>query len=84
MAKAYGMFVEAAVDSEKLRHPAQPELDTAMSLAWKRRVGSQTIFDWGSPGDVSPVVAAAAALWGAQIFGPEFKSLDYDVLRSVY
>lgn len=84
MAKAYGMFVEAVTDDESLRHPMQPELDTAMSLAWKRKIGAQTVFDWASPGDVSPVVAASAALWAAQIFGPEFKSLDYDVLRSVY
>jgi hypothetical protein len=84
MAKAYGGFIEAAVDSESLRHPAQPELDTAMSLAWARRIGAQTLFDWNSPGDVSPVVAAAGALWAAQIFGPDFKALDYDVLRSVY
>ena len=84
MAKAYGMFMQATTDDESLRHPAQPELDTAMSLAWSRKVGAQTLFDWNSPGDVSPAVAAAGALWAAQIFGPEFKSLDYDVLRSVY
>lgn len=84
MARAYGLFIECATDDETLRHADQPELDTAMSLAWKKRVGSQTIFDWGSPGDISPVVAAAGALWSAQIYGPMHKELDYDVLRSVY
>jgi hypothetical protein len=84
MAKAYGKFVECAIDEESLRHPHQPELDTSVSLAWKRRIGAQTLFDWNSPGDVSPVVAASEALWTAMIYGPDFRSLDYDVLRSVY
>jgi hypothetical protein len=84
MAKAYGMFIQSATDDESLRHPGQAELDAAMSLAWTRKIGAQTLFDWNSPGDVSPAVAAAGALWAAQIFGPEHRSLDYDVLRSVY
>lgn len=84
MAKAYGLFVQAATDDGSLRHAEQVEMDTAMSLAWKRRVGSQTIFDWSSPGDISPVVAAAGALWAAQVFGPGHRATDYDLLRSVY
>lgn len=84
MTKAYGGFVDAAVQAETLRHPGQTELDTAMSLAWPKRVGPATMFDFDSPGDISPVVAAAGALWAAQIFGPEHKAADYDVLRSVY
>jgi hypothetical protein len=84
VAKAYGGFYEAVMDRGVLRHAAQPELDTAMSLAWKRRVGAQTTWDWGSPGDISPVVAASAALWCAQTFGPAQREVDYDVLRSVY
>lgn len=84
MTKSFGLFKEKAVDDETLRHPAQIELDTAMSLAWSRRVGAQSMWDWASPGDISPVVAASAALWTATIFGPEFKALDYDVLKSVY
>lgn len=84
MAKAYGGFHQAAVDDGSLRHPAQPELDTAISLAWKRKIGAQTVFDWNGPGDVSTVVAAAGALWAAQVFGPAHRELDYDVLKSVY
>lgn len=84
MARAYGAFVQAAMDEQNLRHADQPELDAAVSLAWSKRVGGQTIFDFGSPGDISPLVAAAGALWVAQVFGPDHKALSYDLLRSVY
>lgn len=84
MARAYGLFVQSAIDDETLRHAHQPELDAAMSMAWRRKVGTQTIFDWASPGDISPVVAAAGALWTSQVFGPAHRDLDYDLLRSVY
>lgn len=84
MTKSFGLFMEKAVDDKTLRHADQVELTTAMSLAWKRSIGAQSVWDWASPGDVSPVVAASNALWTATIFGPDFKALDYDVLKSVY
>jgi phage terminase large subunit-like protein len=84
MAKAYGAWIQAAADDGSLRHAAQPELDTAVSLAWRRKIGAQSLIDWSSPGDVSPVVAMTCALWAAQVYGPDHKALDYDVLRSVY
>lgn len=84
MARAYGVFHDAANKSRTLRHPAQTELDAAVSLAWKRHIGAQTVIDWASPGDVTPAVAATEALWAAQTFGPAFEANTYNVLDSVF
>lgn len=84
MARAYGTLHDAAVQSGILRHRGQSELDTSVSMAWPRRIGAQTLIDWASPGDVSPIVAATEALWAAQEFGPAQQAVDYDLLKSVW
>jgi len=87
MAAAYGVFHDAAIGTSKvpanLRHLGQDELTTSLSLAWKRRFSGLTVWDWKSPGDVSPVVAASNALWAAQKFGPLQAASDYDLLDSI-
>lgn len=87
MAKAYSVFHDAVMPADgpaTLRHAEQPELDAALSVATRRRLESRWLWDWQSPGDISPVQAATLALWGAQTFGPTQRELDYDVLESVF
>lgn len=81
----FGMFFDAATDSRSLRHAGQAELDTAVAIGTKRKVGQgMWSWDWKAPGDVTPVVSVTNALWAATVFGPEHKANDYDVLKSFY
>ncbi|HTU15645.1 MAG TPA: terminase family protein [Solirubrobacterales bacterium] len=63
-ANACGMFFDAVAD-RTLRHPGSPELDDAVSVATKRSLGEA--WAWArQSGDISPLVAASLALWGAR------------------
>lgn len=63
-ANACGRFFDAVTDG-KLRHPGSPELDEAVEVATKRPLGEA--WAWArQAGDISPLVAATLALWGAQ------------------
>ena len=65
MAAAFGGFYDAVMDG-KLRHLDQPLLNSALSVARKRRIGDSG-FGWSrkdSESDITPVTAATLALWG--------------------
>ena len=71
--EAFGQFFDAASDSRILRHADQAVLSVALAIAKKRKVGQGLwSWDWLSPGDITPVVSATNALWGATVFGPGF------------
>lgn len=56
------------VHEDGLRHVGQPQLALAVSVARKRAIGTEGLWGWGralSGSDISPVVAATLAVWGA-------------------
>lgn len=62
-ANACGVFFDVVMDG-KLRHPGSPELDEAVASAVKRPLGES--WAWArQASDISPLVAATLALWGA-------------------
>jgi len=66
MAAACGTFYDAVMDA-RVRHTDQPQVNLALSVARKRPIGDA----WGwnrktSDSDITPLVAATLALWGAQ------------------
>jgi len=66
IAEAYADFTEAALDSKRLRHRGQPDLDTALSGAVPRDIGDGRQA-WGrrkSSADICPLVAVTNAAWG--------------------
>lgn len=51
-----------------VRHVGQPQLALSLSMARKRRIGSEGLWGWGravSSADISPTVAMTLALWAA-------------------
>jgi hypothetical protein len=61
---AHGLFVDMA-NTERIRHPSQPLLTTAIRHLEQRRAGGADAPERrGSPVDVSPAVAAELAVWG--------------------
>lgn len=70
-ARACGTFYDLAVET-KLRYRApQPELDLAVGAASRRSLGDSWAWARRSPADISPLVAATLAVWGAQtVSGP--------------
>jgi hypothetical protein len=63
-ANACGMFYDAVAEN-RLRHPGSPALDAAVPVATKRPLGEA--WAWArQQGDISPLVAATLALWGAR------------------
>jgi hypothetical protein len=63
-AQAYGVLVDA-VQQARVRHRGEPELDSAIRGAAKRRLGEA--WAWSrktSDIDISPLVAVTNALWG--------------------
>jgi phage terminase large subunit-like protein len=68
MAIASGQFFDAVMESSpKLRHTDQPQMNVALSLARKRPLAGA--WAWNrkdATADITPVVAATLALWGAQ------------------
>ena len=65
MLQACGIFYDAVVDSQTLRHIGQAELDDAVMGATTRTVSDGWLWDRKSASvDLSPLVAATVALWG--------------------
>lgn len=66
MRVASAKFFDAVMD-ESLRHTDQPQLNVSLSVARKRPLGGG--WAWNrkdATSDITPVVAATLALWGAQ------------------
>jgi hypothetical protein len=77
--QACGGFYDACMN-DRLRHLGQDELNEAIGGARRRPVGDA--WAWGRRDvavDVSPLIAATNALWGANQAAP-----DYDPLASAY
>lgn len=73
-AQACGIFYDAVMDTQTLRHLGTPELDGAVSGAATRPLGEA--WAWSrrdSDVDISPLVACTLALWGiaTQLKTPE-------------
>lgn len=68
MAIACGKFYDAVVTPEPtLRHTDQPQLNVALSVARKRPLAGAWAWNRKDPkSDITPIVAATLALWGAQ------------------
>jgi len=68
MAVASGQFFDGVMEpSPKLRHADQPQMNVALSVARKRPLAGA--WAWNrkdETSDITPVVAATLALWGAQ------------------
>lgn len=67
MGQACGSFLRLVME-DGVRHVGQPQLATAVSVARKRAIGTEGLWGWGravSSADISPVVVATLALWGA-------------------
>jgi len=68
MAIASGKFFDAVMEpTQTLRHTDQPQMNVALSLARKRPLAGA--WAWNrkdEDSDITPVVAATLALWGAQ------------------
>ena len=66
MAIASAKFFDAVMDGS-LRHTDQPQMNLALSEARKRPLGAGWAWNRKDPtSDITPVVAATLALWGAQ------------------
>lgn len=66
MAAACGQFFDAAI-SGAMRHTDQPQVNVSLSVARKRPLGDAWAWNRKSAtSDITPVVAATLALWGAQ------------------
>lgn len=68
MAVACGRFFDGVMEaSPKLRHTDQPQLNVALSVARKRPLAGA--WAWNrkdAESDITPIVSATLALWGAQ------------------
>ncbi|WP_413354040.1 hypothetical protein [Microbacterium sp. 1P06AB] len=68
MAIASGQFFDAVMESSpRVRHTDQPQMNVALSVARKRPLAGA--WAWNrkdEDADITPVVAATLALWGAQ------------------
>lgn len=68
MAVACGRFFDGVMEaSPKLRHTDQPQLNVALSVARKRPLAGA--WAWNrkdADSDITPIVSATLALWGAQ------------------
>lgn len=66
MANACGQLYDGVME-QWLRHTRQPQLAYALSLARKRALGDAWAWNRKNAGaDITPLVAATLALWGAQ------------------
>lgn len=76
--RACGEFLDAANEGTLHYPPPQPELDTALGAATKRRLGDSWAWDRRNLMDISPLVAATLAFWGAKQpkKAPRFVSLS--------
>ena len=68
MAIACGKFFDAVMESDpKIRHTDQPQMNVALSVARKRPLAGA--WAWNrkdAASDITPIVSATLALWGAQ------------------
>jgi phage terminase large subunit-like protein len=65
-ARACGAFYDQVIETAVRYLPPQPELDTALGAATIRPMGDAWAWARRSTTDISPLVAATLALWGAQ------------------
>jgi hypothetical protein len=66
MAGACGQFYDGVMDAW-LHHIDQPQLNVALSVARKRPLGDAWAWNRkNAASDITPLVAATLALWGAQ------------------
>ncbi|NBW09898.1 MAG: hypothetical protein EBR82_17920 [Caulobacteraceae bacterium] len=66
MASACGRFYDAVVN-RKVRHTDQADMTTAVAGAATRKLGDRWAWSRSTSAvDISPLVAATLALWGAQ------------------
>lgn len=75
--QACGMFYDAVVQ-KRLRHRGEPRITSALRAATKRQLGDS--WAWSrrtSVGDITPLVAATLALWGANQAQPDIWISDW-------
>lgn len=66
LANACGQFYDGVMDG-RFRHTDQPQVNVALSMVGKRPLGDRWVWNRKtSSADITPVVAATLALWGAQ------------------
>jgi hypothetical protein len=66
LANACGQFYDGVMDA-RLRHTDQPQVNVALSVVGKRPLGDRWVWNRKNAGsDITPIVAASLALWGAQ------------------
>ncbi|WP_166390290.1 terminase large subunit domain-containing protein [Nocardioides ochotonae] len=64
---ACGQFYDSVIDTRDVRHIDQPQLNVALSLARKKKLGIGWVWDpLNSPGDITPTTSMTSALWGAR------------------
>ena len=76
--RACGGFFDAVVE-KRMRYPApQPELDDALAGAVSKPLGDRWKWDRknSTSADISPIVAATLALWGAEQVKPKSRVVD--------
>jgi hypothetical protein len=65
MAQACGQFYDATVETGRLRHVDQQEMNDALKAAVTRPLGDAWAWDRKRPtADITPITAATLALWG--------------------
>lgn len=58
---------DSVTDSADVRHIDQPQVNVALSIARKRKLGIGWVWDdFTSPGDITPIKSLTSALWGAK------------------
>ena len=72
-AAACGMLFDDVRDG-RVRHLAQPELDTAVNGARRRDLAGGFAWDRKGAADISPLVSVTLAGWGARTFGADLAS----------
>ena len=68
-AQAAHSMMESMIGGRELTHRGQPELDEQVSIATKRKIGSNGGFGWQAPEgrSVALLDAATLAVWGAKV-----------------
>jgi hypothetical protein len=66
IAQGCGEFYDLIVDSKRLHHIGQKELDDALKSAAKRDLSDAWAWSRKGSGDISPLVSATNAVWGHQ------------------
>jgi len=67
VSSACGQLYDSVIDTRDVRHIDQPQLNVALSLARKKKLGIGWVWDpLNSPGDITPTTSMTSALWGAR------------------